>query len=87
MTHDEAVDLLTRTIVETHRLGGLRAAPSERQADALRSVEARAAAPERVCIEVDLALGCTWGAVVGNVAADATSPDIDDAEGQWMDLA
>ena len=83
MTHDEAVDLLTRAIVETHGLGGLTAAPSHTQSEALRSVEARATAPERVCIEVDLHPGSTWGAVVGQVAADATSPDLDDVEEEW----
>ena len=87
MTHDEAVDLLTRAIVETRRLGGLRAALSDPQAEALRSVEARATAPERVCVEVDLDVGCTWGAVVGHVAADAISPEIDDVEEGWTDLA
>ena len=86
MTHDEAVDLLTRAIVETHRLGGLTGAPSDRQAEALRSLEARMTAPERVCIEVDIDPGSTWGAVVGQVAADATGPEIDDAEEEWRDL-
>jgi hypothetical protein len=86
MTHEEAVELLMQAIVETRRLGGLRAAPSDRQAEALRSVEARATAPERVCIEVDLDVGSTWGAVVGQVAADASSPDIDDLEEGWTDV-
>jgi hypothetical protein len=86
MTHDEAVDLLTRTIVETRGLGGLTAAPSDRQAEALRSLEARATAPERVCIEVDIDPGSTWGAVFGRVAADATLADADDTAGEWMDL-
>jgi hypothetical protein len=83
MTHDEAVDLLTQVIVETHGLGGLTAAPSYRQSEALRSVEARTTAPERVCIVVELDPGSTWGAVVGQVAADAVSPDLDDVEEEW----
>jgi len=83
MTHDDAVDLLTRAIVETHGLGGLTAAPSHRQWEALRSLEARATAPELVCIEVDLDPGSTWGAVVGQVVAEATSPEIDDVAEDW----
>lgn len=83
MTHEEAVDLLTRTIVEARGLGGLMAVPSHRQAEALRSLEARATAPERVCIEVDIHPGSTWGAVAGRVAADATSADFDDVQEEW----
>jgi hypothetical protein len=83
MTHDEAVELLTRAIVETHGLGGLRGAPSREQSDALRSVEARATAPEPVCLEIHLGPGSTWGAVVGQVAADASGPDGDDLEDGW----
>jgi hypothetical protein len=86
MTHDEAVELLMRTIVETHGLGRLTAAPSHRQAEALRSLEARATAPEAVCVEVDVARGSTWGTVVGRVVADATLAEADDEASEWMDV-
>jgi hypothetical protein len=86
MTHDEAVDLLIRTIVDAHDLGRLMGAPSREQSEALRSVEARATAPEPVCIEIHLGPGSTWGAVVGLVAADASGPDGDDLDDGWTAL-
>jgi hypothetical protein len=86
MTHDEAVELLTRTIVDIHGLGALTAVPSRRQSEALRSVAPGATAPARVCIEVDLEPGSTWGAVVGLVAADAVSPDSEDVDEGWVTM-
>ncbi len=79
MDHDAAAALLTSVITSPHGQVEITTAPSAEQQRAMRSLDASQPAPLDVCDEVDLEAGCSWGAVLREIAFDAgTSLPADD---------
>lgn len=87
MTHDEAVELLIQAIAESRGPRGLRAEPSDPEAEVLGLVEARATAPERLSTELDpiqAAPGAPWPVIPPQMP---TSADFVGDEEELTDLA
>lgn len=74
MTHDEAAAILTHAIAavpqDTWAFVALTTAPDEPQRAAIRSVDQSQPAPLEVSDEMELEAGCTWGAVLREIAFD-----------------